>query len=65
MIGYRTIITLPSVTGSLPLWRLLTHLAIHGVQHRSEAAAMMTALGQSPGNLDLFFFQEHADTTPT
>jgi uncharacterized damage-inducible protein DinB len=64
MIGYRTIITLPSVTGSLPLWRLLTHVAIHSVQHRTEAAMMLTALGQSPGNLDIVFFREHAEATP-
>ena len=39
-----------------PLWSLLSHLANHGTQHRSEAAAMLTILGRSPGNLDMIVF---------
>ena len=35
---------------------LLLHVANHGTQHRSEVAALLTAFGQSPGNLDLFFY---------
>lgn len=38
------------------LWHLLLHVANHGVQHRSELAAMLTEHGQSPGNLDLLFY---------
>jgi uncharacterized damage-inducible protein DinB len=29
------------------------HVANHSTQHRSEAAAMMTVFGHSPGYLDL------------
>jgi uncharacterized damage-inducible protein DinB len=35
------------------LWQSLLHLAFHGVQHRSEAAAMLTGYGRSPGDIDL------------
>ena len=38
---------------SQPVWAILLHVANHSTQHRSEAAAMMTAFGRSPGYLDL------------
>jgi uncharacterized damage-inducible protein DinB len=36
-----------------PLWQILVHVANHGMQHRSELAAMLTAIGRSPGELDM------------
>src|SRR5262249_57110875 len=36
-----------------PVWAILLHVANHSTQHRSAAAAMMTAHGRSPGDLDL------------
>lgn len=37
-------------------WEMLQHMFLHGVQHRTEAAAILTGLGQSPGDLDFVFF---------
>ncbi len=38
---------------SVPVWQMLVHVVNHGTQHRSEAAALLTAEGRSPGDLDL------------
>ena len=49
--------TLPNGTeASLVLWQMMLHVANHGTQHRSEAAAALTALGHSPGPMDLLWY---------
>ncbi len=42
----------------VPFWQMLAHVVNHGTQHRSEAAALLTAMGHSPGDLDMIFFSE-------
>jgi uncharacterized damage-inducible protein DinB len=42
----------------VPVWQMLVHVVNHGTQHRSEAAALLTAQGRSPGELDLWDFAE-------
>ena len=41
---------------ALPVWQILMHLYTHSVQHRGEAAQMLTDQGHSPGDIDFFFF---------
>ena len=44
--------------GGVPFWQMLAHVVNHGTQHRSEAAALLTDAGRSPGDLDMIFFAE-------
>lgn len=39
-----------------PLWRMLIHVANHNSFHRGEIALCLTALGESPGELDILHF---------
>lgn len=37
-------------------WRILQHVILHGMQHHSEIARLLTELGESPGNIDFIFY---------
>ena len=42
--------------GGLTAWQTIVHVITHGIQHRSEAAMILTGYGQSPGELDFDVF---------
>lgn len=37
-------------------WQMLVQRFMHSMQHRTEAAAILTGYGHSPGDLDFIFF---------
>jgi uncharacterized damage-inducible protein DinB len=46
---------------ALPRWQVLLHSANHSTHHRSEVAALLTALGYQPDSTDLLeFYLEHS-----
>lgn len=38
------------------MWHCLYHVVNHGMQHRSEAANLLSVYGQSPGDIDFTIF---------
>lgn len=38
------------------LWQAMAHVVNHGTQHLTEAAAILTDLGHSPGDIDMILF---------
>jgi uncharacterized damage-inducible protein DinB len=38
------------------LWETMAHLVNHGMQHKTEAAGILTGLGHSPGDIDLIVY---------
>lgn len=38
------------------LWQMMAHLVNHGTQHKTEAAAILTGFGHSPGDIDMIYF---------
>lgn len=43
-------------SNGLKVWQTILHVVTHGIQHRSEAAAILTGYNQSPGELDFDLF---------
>jgi len=56
IMGIVRYITPEGVERQRVLWHCLYHVVNHGTQHRSEAAAILTNLGQSPGDMDFTLF---------
>ncbi len=46
------------------VWQMLAHVINHGTQHRSEAAALLTDAGRSPGEIDMIFYVEGLAEVP-
>lgn len=56
MAGIVRYTTTAGVKRERVLWHCLYHVVNHGTQHRSEAAAILTGFGQSPGDMDFTVF---------
>ncbi len=56
--GEFTITTRPGHEVTFELWRILQHLILHGMQHHSEIAKILTDNGRSPGDIDFIFWRE-------
>jgi uncharacterized damage-inducible protein DinB len=55
--GTITLTTLRGNQMSFDLWRILQHLNFHFMQHHTEIAQLLTAQGQSPGDIDFLFYR--------
>jgi uncharacterized damage-inducible protein DinB len=49
-------------TEAITRWRILQHLALHGMQHHSELARLLTFKGHPPGDLDFIFYGSRPGT---
>jgi uncharacterized damage-inducible protein DinB len=47
---------IPGALRERVVWHVLLALILHATQHRSEAAALLTGYGQSPGDFDFIMF---------
>ena len=47
---------IPGAVREHVVWHILLDVIIHATQHRSEAAALLTGYGQSPGDFDFTMF---------
>ena len=47
---------IPGAVREHVVWQILLDVILHAAQHRSEAAALLTGYGQSPGDYDFTLF---------
>jgi uncharacterized damage-inducible protein DinB len=47
---------IPGAKRERVVWHIVVDLIFHAAQHRSEAAALLTAYGQAPGDFDFTMF---------
>jgi uncharacterized damage-inducible protein DinB len=45
-----------SQTSQIERWRTLFQMLLHGMQHRSELAQLLTEHGHSPGDIDFIIY---------
>ena len=51
---------IPGAIRERVVWHILLDLILHAAQHRSEAAALLTSYGQSPGDFDFIMFMNES-----
>lgn len=51
-----TLMTFRGREHTFPLWKVLVHLILHGMQHHSELASTLSDHDLSPGNIDFIFY---------
>lgn len=51
---------IPGVIRERVVWQFLLAALFHNMQHRSEAAVLLTSYGQSPGDLEFTLFLDEA-----
>ena len=56
LAGQLTVTRWDGVEIEMTRWHMLSHLLMHSMQHRSEAAMLLTEYGRSPGDIDFLFF---------
>ncbi len=44
-------------TFPVPRWRVIQHVILHGMQHHTELAQLLSEQGYSPGDLDFIFYR--------
>jgi uncharacterized damage-inducible protein DinB len=57
--------TRPAGTLWITRWQAIVHCANHATQHRSELAMMLSDLGRSPGDMDMFLWATLAQRSPS
>ena len=50
----------PAVEDGPAVWQTILHVITHGIQHRAEAAMVLTDYGHTPGELDFMVFLKQA-----
>jgi uncharacterized damage-inducible protein DinB len=53
---------IPGIVRKRVVWHFLLAAILHTMQHRSEAASLLTVYGQSPGDLELTLFLDERDS---
>jgi uncharacterized damage-inducible protein DinB len=43
---------------------LMQHAVIHGVHHRGQVSLLLRLLGHTPGNFDILFYHDRAESAP-
>jgi len=62
------LVTYKTTTGveyTHPLGLLVWHMVNHSTEHRAQLAAMTTAAGHSPGDIDLLYYLRHKSSYAT